>query len=78
MVDLCVQHLTGASTSRPRKKQRKQQPAGTGEAAGEEEAWVLRGRVLRALHRCFLYDTVGFVDQDKVCVCVCTCKDLRM
>jgi len=36
------------------------------------DAWVLKGRVLRALHRCFLYDSVGFVDQDKVCGLVCT------
>jgi len=83
VVDLCVQHLASSGSSaatpgRPKKKQRKQ-AALTGAAAGgeeageattaaaEAEAWVLKGRVLRALHRCFLYDSVGFVDQDKVC-----------
>lgn len=75
VVDLCVQHLSSTSpdstTARPKKK-RKQPLQGVGEGelgsdtAAEVDLWVLKGRVLRALHRCFLYDSVGFVDQDKV------------
>ncbi|KAF5840504.1 BP28, C-terminal domain-containing protein, partial [Dunaliella salina] len=74
VIDLCVQHLTssGVDAGRPKKKQRKQQQqqqqleGGDVSGAAGVDAWVLKGRVLRALHRCFLYDSVGFVDQDKV------------
>jgi len=72
VIDLCVQHLTslGVGAGRPKKKQRKQQQLqheeGDASSAAGVDAWVLKGRVLRALHRCFLYDSVGFVDQDKV------------
>ncbi|KAL6765337.1 NUC211 domain-containing protein [Haematococcus lacustris] len=58
--------LAAASTPGQQQQATGEEAGAAGEVLREAEAWVLRGKVLRALHRCFLYDTVGFVDGDKV------------
>jgi U3 small nucleolar RNA-associated protein 10 len=71
LLDLAVKHLGGASgaagSASARKPKKAKKGGEDGESgASEVDTWVLRGRVVRALHRCFLYDTVNFIDQDKV------------
>jgi hypothetical protein len=72
LLDLAVKHLGGASATAVGQRKSKKAKKGGEEAdassggVSEVDAWVLRGRVVRALHRCFLYDTVNFIDQDKV------------
>jgi U3 small nucleolar RNA-associated protein 10 len=55
----------------PKKKKKKKQEqskgAATSAAANDNKAvvsskWLLRLRAIRALHRCFLYDSIGFLD----------------
>ncbi|KXZ53244.1 hypothetical protein GPECTOR_7g1138 [Gonium pectorale] len=65
------------SKGRSKKKQRKGivaaaagDDAAGGAASSQQEtqarlAWLLRLRVVRALHRCFLHDSVGFVDSER-------------
>jgi U3 small nucleolar RNA-associated protein 10 len=57
---------TGGPT--PKKKAKKGTPASGTSAPGAElgteaERWQLRLKVVRALHRCFLYDSVSFLDE---------------
>ncbi|KAL3702523.1 hypothetical protein R1sor_020545 [Riccia sorocarpa] len=55
----CVQVLmSGADAHKPKKKKKKHS---VDLSAGSSE-WHLRQLVLSALHKCFLYDTVGFLD----------------
>lgn len=66
LLDVCVRLLSSATAgvaSTPAKKKRK--AAEAGEAAVVEQ-WVARAKAVRALHRCFLYDTVGWLEADKV------------
>lgn len=67
-----MRHLSdGAGGDKPKKRRRKQEasivevPASGEPAWVAEDRWLLRLLVVRSLHRCFLYDTVGFLDQDK-------------
>lgn len=69
LVEPCVVALTGAAADgAPKKKKQKAVAVATVDSSAieAEERWVLRAKALRALHRCFLYDTVGWVDADKV------------
>ncbi|KAL2649237.1 hypothetical protein R1flu_017365 [Riccia fluitans] len=55
----CVQYLmSGADSHKPKKKKKKH----SGELSAGSSEWHLRQLVLSALHKCFLYDTVGFLD----------------
>jgi U3 small nucleolar RNA-associated protein 10 len=61
---------TADNEKEPKKKKKKKQQskgAATSAAANDNEAlisskWLLRLRAIRALHRCFLYDSIGFLD----------------
>ncbi|GIL74166.1 hypothetical protein Vretimale_4805 [Volvox reticuliferus] len=80
ILNLCVQHLSGAENAeqpRSKKKQRRSTAAVVDEAAITDPAvvtyrdqqvcltWLLRLRIVRALHRCFIHDSVGFVDAER-------------
>ncbi|BBM97494.1 U3 small nucleolar RNA-associated protein 10 [Marchantia polymorpha subsp. ruderalis] len=55
----CVQYLmSGTIPQKPKKKKKKQ----VEELSASSSEWHLRQLVLSSLHKCFLYDTVGFLD----------------
>ena len=58
LLDLCIAHLTAHAAVGPKKKKKKSKA----EKSLSWDEWQLRVCVLRALHSCFLYDTVGFLD----------------
>ena len=71
LLDKAVKHLAapgGGAASQPKKKQRKQGSEGAAEGGltSATGAWVLRLRVVRALHRALLYDSAGFFDAEKL------------
>lgn len=76
LLDKAVRHLGGAAVApggpgaQPAKKKRKASlGGGDGDvaAAGDDEAsWTLRLRVVRALHRALLHDSVSFFDGEKL------------
>ena len=76
LLDKAVRHLGGAAVAasgpgaQPAKKKRKASlSGGDGDvaAAGDDEAsWTLRLRVVRALHRALLHDSVSFFDGEKL------------
>ncbi|EFJ42549.1 hypothetical protein VOLCADRAFT_107183 [Volvox carteri f. nagariensis] len=75
LLDLCVQHLGGADGmdgkgARSKKKPRRSAAASVDAAASYNDqqvclAWLLRLRIIRALHRCFNHDSVGFIDSER-------------
>jgi U3 small nucleolar RNA-associated protein 10 len=77
LLDICVGQLLGgeAGAQQPKKKRKKAAAAGAAaagqEAGGEGDdeaqltAWLGRLRALRALHRCLLHDSAGFLDAQR-------------
>jgi U3 small nucleolar RNA-associated protein 10 len=77
LLDVCVHFLTtGAgldsrALKRLKKKRRESLAADENgssppvSAVDLETSWVLRAKIVRSLHRCFLYDSVAFLDQDR-------------
>jgi U3 small nucleolar RNA-associated protein 10 len=72
LLDGCVQILTRgqkvaeAEMSKPKKKQKRLTTQGTTASAELSWAeWHLRQLVLSSFHKCFLYDTVGYLDAAK-------------
>ncbi|PNH06163.1 hypothetical protein TSOC_007476 [Tetrabaena socialis] len=79
LLEVIVQHLgeglAGAAGGRPRgKKKLRKSAAAAAEEDGEGDAaalaqqrlsWLLRLRMVRALHRCFSHDSVGFTDAER-------------
>eukprot|EP00798_Chlamydomonas_sp_ICE-L_P013554 gene13554-19425_t len=71
IMDLAVTHLGGSGKGGQPKKKAKKSASAIADMGQEqkdiyeEESVVLRCRVVRALHRCFLYDSVTFLDQDR-------------
>jgi U3 small nucleolar RNA-associated protein 10 len=72
LLDGCVQILTRgqkvaeAEVSKPKKKQKRLTTQGTTASAELSWAeWHLRQLVLSSFHKCFLYDTVGYLDAAK-------------
>ncbi|GIL54419.1 hypothetical protein Vafri_9956 [Volvox africanus] len=80
LMNLCVQYLgaveNAENAGRSKKKQRRSTATVADETAATDPVvvvyrdqqvcltWLLRLRIVRALHRCFLHDSVGFVDAD--------------
>ncbi|GAB4814939.1 hypothetical protein N2152v2_001985 [Parachlorella kessleri] len=75
LLDLFLGYLADGSAAAPATKKQKKKKKQRTEAAGEadttadpvqaEDGWRLRFQVVRALHRCFLYDTVKFLDEPR-------------
>lgn len=81
LMDTAVQHLGGdeeAGAGGKARGKKKQKRASSAAAGGEDGldggeagqvlvrlSWLLRLRIVRALHRCFLHDTVSFIDADR-------------
>ncbi len=78
LLDLAVKHLqpaaaavaAGAVKASSKKRRKSGADAAAADAAGAPAGgaaeWVLRLKIVRALHRCFLYDSVGWLDGEKV------------
>lgn len=70
LMDLALVHLGGEGEGAPAKgpaKKKRKQAAGAAEEdeTSADDRWELRLQVVRSLHECFLYDTVGFLDAAK-------------
>jgi len=69
LIDRAVGHLAGgAGSAAPKKKKRRGAAVdGGADADGDSElSWLLRVRVVRALHRGMLHDAGGFFDAEKL------------
>lgn len=65
LLDMSVQQLTCVDgVPRHSKKQRRSEVDGCQERRTTLE-WLLRLRIMRALHRCFLHDSVGFLNVER-------------
>ncbi|KAK9810295.1 hypothetical protein WJX72_008160 [[Myrmecia] bisecta] len=70
LLDPAIKHLGGKPEEPVKKKKKKKAAAGVAVGApagpvGNEMTWCLRLRVVQALHKCFLYDTVGFLEEQR-------------
>ncbi|KAG2486505.1 hypothetical protein HYH03_014807 [Edaphochlamys debaryana] len=78
LLDAALQHLGSDDGGRPRGKKKLRRSAAAAAAAADADAdpnsaeavqarlaWLLRLRIVRALHRGFLHDSVGFVDAER-------------
>ena len=67
LMDLCLESLshTGVAGDHepPAKKRQRASSSLTDTPADATIVWLLRLRIIRALHRCFMYDTVDFIDE---------------
>lgn len=79
-LDLCIstledgQTVGGSDSTKPKKKKKKSSADADGSSVGLTLAsWHLRQLVLSSLHKCFLHDTIDFLDSAKFQVSITTC-----